>query len=398
MRPQTLRERVGGWWNRPAGMGSLNQPYNPQSGGYGPTQGDVVKGVGNEALTLLSPMALESKAAGVIASRLPQRVKAAASGATEGYSVGSGLEKMGIPYGGRAGAVVGGLYGAVTGNDPLMSAIGKAGEAWRGRKAPTTPSLAQQVMSGGTSSSGPMGMPSAELRPPTGAMPITSSGPRGVIPGITPPTSEEALSGVLEDLRKELPTPTGQPSLVTGETAQQALDRQAMTQARSLADKVRQARTPTAVTGPSSASPAAGVGRAGSAGDLTSWREEDLWSGYMRNKGTPQGEALAREIQRRGLAASPAGTYRPPMPTEPPLGKGPSLKMRVAGEGTSMARGDMPPSDPAISGPSVINQMLDAAQQGTPEEMQMARQRLQEMMDTMDMSPLVKAAIRGAMK
>lgn len=330
MRPQSLLERIGGWWNRPAGMGSLSQPYNPRSDGYGPTQGDVIKGLGNEALTLLSPMALESRAAGAIASRLPQRVKAAASGATEGYSVGSGLEKMGIPYGGRAGAVVGGLYGAVTGNDPLMSAIGKAGEAWRGKGQ------------------------------------------------ATPPTAEEAISGMLDELRKELPTPIGQPGLQTGETAQQALDRQAMTQARSLADKVRQARTPSPTTSSAPALPS-GVGRVGSAGDLTSWREEDLWAGYMQNKGTPQGEALAREIQRRGLASSPAGTYRPPVPAE----QAPSLKARVgafrAGEGTSMARGDMPSADPSISQPVLVQQMQDAIANGTPEEAQMAAQRLREM-------------------
>lgn len=63
--------------------------------------------------------------------------------------------------------------------------------------------------------------------------------------------------------------------------------------------------------------PMGGVGRAGSAGDLASWGESDLWEGYMRNRGTPQGEALAREIQRRGLATSPSGTYRPPQPSSP---------------------------------------------------------------------------------
>ena len=57
---------------------------------------------------------------------------------------------------------------------------------------------------------------------------------------------------------------------------------------------------------------AGGVGRVGSAGDLASWTPEDLWEGYMKNRGTPQAESLAREIQRRGIASSPAGTYRPP--------------------------------------------------------------------------------------
>jgi hypothetical protein len=52
-------------------------------------------------------------------------------------------------------------------------------------------------------------------------------------------------------------------------------------------------------------------GRTGSAGDLASWREEDLWNGYVANKGTPLGHALGREIQRRGLATSPRMTVRP---------------------------------------------------------------------------------------
>jgi hypothetical protein len=72
--------------------------------------------------------------------------------------------------------------------------------------------------------------------------------------------------------------------------------------------------------------PMGGVGRAGSAGDLASWGEQDLWSGYMKNRGTPQGEAIAKEIQRRGLAQSPAGTYRPPVP----MASSQPLKARVA--------------------------------------------------------------------
>lgn len=125
--------------------------------------------------------------------------------------------------------------------------------------------------------------------------------------------------------------------------------------------------------------PIGGVGRSGSAGDLASWTPDDLWQGYMRERGTPQGEALAREIQRRGLASSPAGTYRPPVPAE----QAPSLKARVgafrAGEGTSMARGDMPAADPSISQPVLVQQMQDAIANGTPEEAQMAAQRLREM-------------------
>jgi hypothetical protein len=53
------------------------------------------------------------------------------------------------------------------------------------------------------------------------------------------------------------------------------------------------------------------LGRTGSAGDLAHWREDDLWQGYLKNKGTPLGEALGNEIKRRGFATSAAENVRP---------------------------------------------------------------------------------------
>jgi len=69
----------------------------------------------------------------------------------------------------------------------------------------------------------------------TGPSPF--SGSRAVVPGITSPTPEEALSGALSDVQKELPTPQAQPDLITGETAQQTLNRQSATTARHIAEQ-----------------------------------------------------------------------------------------------------------------------------------------------------------------
>lgn len=194
MRAQTLGERIRNWWDRPAGMGSLSQKPNA-NGSYGPSQGDVVKGVGEEAANLLTPMAMESATAAKIATKLPQRVKAAASGATEGYSVGSGLEKMGLPYGGRLGAIGGGLYGAVTGNDPLMQTLTKAGEAWRGRGGVTPPTpeapLAQRVMQGGSSTAGTPATGMAEAKGPQGNLQIGNPPKPGIQDQVTQQVAKE---------------------------------------------------------------------------------------------------------------------------------------------------------------------------------------------------------------
>jgi hypothetical protein len=135
---QRLKDYVAAKWREPAGLGSLDEPYRPGIG-YGPTTGEVVSGVGQEALTFSAPAVLESAPAIAAATRLPQRVKSAAGGATEGYAVGSGLEKMGIPYAARAGAIGGGLYGAITGRDPGMTLIERVGRAWRGTPGVATP-------------------------------------------------------------------------------------------------------------------------------------------------------------------------------------------------------------------------------------------------------------------
>jgi hypothetical protein len=66
---------------------------------------------------------------------------------------------------------------------------------------------------------------------------------------------------------------------------------------------------------------AAGAGgRVGSAGDLASWQPEDLWSGYMKNRGTPLGDSIAQEIQRRGLAGATTPTTVRPVGNAPGAG------------------------------------------------------------------------------
>lgn len=150
--------------------------------------------------------------------------------------------------------------------------------------------------------------------------------------------------------------------------------------------------------------PLGGAGRVGSAGDLASWDEENLWAGYMKNQNTPQGQAIAREIQRRGLARSPAGTYRPPNPPTQgspaqgargvdtggtggaggpsPVSQSPTNRPAPGfkpGAGIAANRGDMPKPQPSISQPELIQQMQDAITHGTLEEKAMAMQRLREM-------------------
>lgn len=62
--------------------------------------------------------------------------------------------------------------------------------------------------------------------------------------------------------------------------------------------------------------PQSGVGksitttRIGSAGDLTQWTADDLWTGYMKNKGAPLGESIGKELSRRGLVKSTSSNIR----------------------------------------------------------------------------------------
>jgi hypothetical protein len=160
MRAQSLGERVRNWWNKPAGMGSLDQKPNP-SGSYGPSQGDVVKGVGQAAATYAAPALSETAPAINAMSKVPQRLRAGATGAMEGAAAGEAIANLPLvnklPYareiGGGAGALGGGIYGLTTSKDLTLDLLGKAGRAWRGEDAPAE-TLAQKMMSGGTSSAG----------------------------------------------------------------------------------------------------------------------------------------------------------------------------------------------------------------------------------------------------
>jgi hypothetical protein len=136
--------------------------------------------------------------------------------------------------------------------------------------------------------------------PPETFPKATSSGK----PSMTSPSGQTQLSPAPAPAAKPAPpdpfagmTSSGKPSM-TSASGQTALTQPT---APPEVPGVNAAKQPTA----------AGKARVGSAGDLATWSEEDLWAQYMKHRGSPLGDAIGKEIQRRGLAKASAGTVRP---------------------------------------------------------------------------------------
>lgn len=82
-----------------------------------------------------------------------------------------------------------------------------------------------------------------------------------------------------------------------------------------------------------------------------------------------------------GRFTSPEYTPRPSTPTVASTTEQgfSGLGKMMPGEGTAAARGDMPPAQPSVSQPALVEQMRNAVLSGSQEERTMALQRLREM-------------------
>ena len=100
-------DAVRNWWDQPSGVGgTLDRPPGPT--GYGPTQGDVVSGVGKEAMMLAPQLPLGKGVS--LASKAARAVAPRALGALGGAGLGGwAAGEAGIPrkYGSIPGAVAG---------------------------------------------------------------------------------------------------------------------------------------------------------------------------------------------------------------------------------------------------------------------------------------------------
>jgi hypothetical protein len=310
---------------------------------------DVAKVAGPGAATAVAP---EMLLPGAVASMVGRGAGALSGGAYGGrLAREAGLPRWsGQAIGGAAGFMSPEILSKLGG--PLISRIatmlGKSAPEAAGAAEEAT--LAEKVMQGGTSSRGAGVSPGASATPEA----TMQVGRAKAIskPEVTPLTQsphyadiQAARANALEDAKNAAMNRPGWTAKLPARMP--------------TSSAAPGAPSATVSTGGTLASKVAGAGRVGSAGDLATWQPEDLWQGYMKNKGTPLGESLGSEIKRRGLATSAASDVRPVGgPAASPTYTTDSLGVRWASHPSSPNPVSIPSSVPAEQADAYAMQKL----------------------------------------